>query len=182
MDFTRSHLEKVGFRGFVTFDRLTSPEVPKAAGVYVVLRPSTSTPVFLPSSPAGHFNGLDPSVGVIVLEHAWVDGAAVVYIGKAAAGKSGRRGLHKRLDEYRRYGSGQPIGHQGGRYIWQLSDAHTLLVAWLLTPDRDPGEVEASLIAEFMAAYGARPFANRNNGRRLPTPAAGLGDLSGSRL
>jgi hypothetical protein len=140
--------------------------VPNVPGVYAVVRPTTTTPDFLLKSQAGHFKGRDPTVPVETLEKAWVPDANVLYVGKATSGKDGRRGLGKRLDEYRRYGAGAPIGHQGGRYIWQLADADQLLVAWWPTPAEDPGDVEARLIRDFREAYGKRPFANRNVGRR----------------
>ncbi|MCC9704621.1 hypothetical protein E4N62_04740 [Streptomyces sp. MNU76] len=91
----------------------------------------------------------------------------VLYVGKATTGRSGRRGLRKRLDEYRRHGAGEAVGHWGGRYVWQLADSGSLLVGWLSTPERDPGDAEAQLIAEFIGVHGKRPFANRNRGRLI---------------
>ena len=87
-------------------------------------------------------------------------GARIVYIGKANLGRTSRRGLRKRLDEFRRYGAGSPIGHSGGRRIWQLADHDELLVAWRVTDDCDARPLERELIAEFRAQYGARPYAN----------------------
>jgi hypothetical protein len=164
---TRDMLTDRGFSGFVPFSELSEFGVPMDAGIYVVLRPNLSAPEFLPRSPAGHFQGRDPSVPLDALADAWVDEAVLLYVGKATTGKSGRRGLRKRLDEYRRHGAGEAVGHWGGRFIWQLADSDSLLVGWLPTPDRDPGEPEAQLITEFIGLYGKRPFANRNRGRRL---------------
>lgn len=139
--------------------------MPSASGVYAVIRPLAEPVEFLSTSTAGHFKGKDPTVPVNALQSAWVDGVEVLYIGKAGAGSGGERGLRKRLDEYRRHGQGRPVGHWGGRYIWQLTDSASLLVAWLATPDEDPADVEADLIAQFTSANGKRPFANRNRGR-----------------
>lgn len=161
---TRALLQERGFSGFIPFNALTRSDVPNEAGIYVVMRPTLSAPVFLPESPAGHFKGQDPAVTVDLLEAAWVDGAEILYIGKASAGSNGRRGLRTRLDEYRRYGTGQPVGHRGGRFVWQLEDSVSLLVAWRLTPDEDPAAAEARMIKEFNEIYGKRPFANRNKG------------------
>jgi hypothetical protein len=165
MNWDRGGLEAHGFRGFVRFAELPTAGVPPGPGVYVVYRDSTSAPVFRGSSVGGWFKGGDPSVAVKLLQAAWVPGAHVLNIGKATPGVSGRRGLAKRLNEYRRFGEGHPIGHRGGRYIWQLSDSSELRVAWLETPDEDAGDVEGRLIAEFVHAYGVRPFANRNAAR-----------------
>lgn len=149
-----------GFTGWVPFAALPTTDVPSGPGVYVVIRPSDEPPRFLDVSPAGHFKGRDPTVPVAELAALWVPGARIVYIGKAALGTTGRRGLRKRLDEFRRFGVGAPIGHSGGRRIWQLADHAELLVGWRVTDDIDTARTETAMIGEFRAHYGFLPFAN----------------------
>ena len=75
----------------------------------------------------------------------------------------GRRGLRKRLDEYGRFGAGEPAPHSGGRRIWQLADHRALLVGWKVTDDADAAGIESEMIAAFRAHHGVRPFANARN-------------------
>jgi hypothetical protein len=160
MTWNRAHLDGLGFAGFVPFADLPSAGVPRGPGVYAITRPSIEDPQFLVESRAGHFKGKDPSVPISTLEAAWVPDTCVLYLGKAATGKTGRSGLNKRLEAYRRFGAGEPVGHWGGRYVFQLADADQLVVAWKATTHEDPRDVEASLIQDFVRAYGKRPFAN----------------------
>jgi hypothetical protein len=85
----------------------------------------------------------------------WLTGERVVYIGKADV-------LRTRLRQYARFGAGQPVGHWGGRYIWQLADEETLLVAWRMVDAGETArEAERALLARFAEQHGGRrPFAN----------------------
>ncbi len=149
-----------GFTGWVRFEQLPAAGVPTEPGVYVVLRPSSEPPTFLDISPAGHFKGKDPTVAVAELNSRWVPNERTVYIGKANLSADGKRHLRKRLDEFRRFGAGAPIGHSGGRRIWQLADHSELLVAWRVTEDADAAKVETKMLADFRSHYGRLPFAN----------------------
>ncbi len=158
---TRAELRNIGFQGFVRFAELPATAVPSTQGVYAVLRCTQEPPEFLPRNPAGAICG-DPSVSPEALAAAWVNGAEVLYFGKATH-------LERRLDAYRRHGLGSRARHWGGRYVWQLADAGALVVAWRPTPGNDPATVESDLIRMFVEAAGQRPFANRNLGSR-PAP------------
>ncbi|CAA0127309.1 Uncharacterised protein [Mycolicibacterium vanbaalenii] len=157
---TTEPIDLSGFAGWVPFAALPTADVPTGPGVYVVVRPTDDPPTFLDTSPAGHFKGKDPTVPIAELRGLWVPGARIVYIGKANLGSSGRRGLRKRLDEFRRSGVGEPVAHSGGRRIWQLTEHADLLVGWRVTDDDEAAKIETDLIAQFRAHYGLHPFAN----------------------
>jgi hypothetical protein len=164
VQFTRQALDAAGFIGWVPFASLRESSCPRAPGVYVVVRPDPTIPVdFTPRSCGGWFKGRDPTSPVDELRTKWIDGAEVVYIGMAGAGRGSSRGLRQRLIEYADFGAGKPAAHSGGRRIWQLADCKRLLVAWREEPHREAGAVESEMIAAFIGTYGRLPFAN---GRR----------------
>lgn len=122
--FTRTQLRGNGFEGWITFDALrrTDP-CPEVGGVYVVARDEASAPSFLAASCGGWFKDRDPTVSLDELQANWVEGAEIVYIGKA-------NNIRRRLKEFAKFGAGQKIGHWGGRLIWQLEESSRLLIAW----------------------------------------------------
>ena len=153
MEFTRSSLERAGFTGWVPLSRAGDSGCPPTGGIYVIAY-SGAEPVDFPQrSRGGWFKGRDPAVSRDALVANWVAGAEVVYIGKADQ-------LKRRLRQFADFGAGKPVGHWGGRLIWQLPHTDLLQVAWKETPGRPPVEAEAELIAEFRKAYGKPPFAN----------------------
>jgi hypothetical protein len=159
--FSAEALRAAGFVGFVTVAQLRADAcapAPTRPGIYVVLRASDAPPRFLRDSPAGWFKGVDPTETVRVLRARWVPGTPLLYVGKATAGSHQRRHLRKRLAELLDFGAGRPIGHRGGRYLWQIEGSDGFLVAW--RPDEDPTAAENEVLRAFVAGYGAYPFAN----------------------
>ncbi len=158
----RAYLERAGFTGFVTPSALRSSSlagVPSSPGVYAVLRENTEPPRFLDRSVGGHFKGKDPTVAVAQLQDAWMPGTAILCIGKAGGASIGAT-LRGRLRQYLDFGAGRPVGHWGGRYIWQLADSAELLFAWCTMGDLEPRQVERSMLADFRQQHGRLPFAN----------------------
>ncbi len=148
--------EKEGFKGFTSVEqlRLLASSIPKSQGVYIVIRSSESEPVFLEEGTGGFFKGKNPNVAISELQAKYVHESVVVYIGKATE-------LHKRIKQLLSFGAGEPVGHWGGRYLWQLADSASLLVAWKLTPMEEPREVEKKMLEDFKGRHGGRlPFAN----------------------
>jgi hypothetical protein len=155
--FTREALEREGFSSFLTFEQLRErlAEVPPHAGVYIVLRTSGDPVEFLDANPGGRFKGRDPTVEADVLRRKWIERSEVVYIGKGD-------NLQRRLKQYADFGSGNPIGHWGGRYIWQLADSASLQVAWMLGGSAETAAMmEARLLRRFKEEHDGRlPYAN----------------------
>ena len=157
-------LKQEGWSGFKPIRELRNSlsSITMVGGVYLVLRVSEESPVFLTEGTGGYFKGKDPNVPISELSSNWIDGTPVVYIGKATS-------LKKRLSQYLRFGEGMNVGHYGGRYIWQLKDSNDLLICWMPTVD-DPEAVENLMIEEFKKNHnGDRPFANLKDGAVMNT-------------
>ncbi|AHD01493.1 hypothetical protein [Leisingera methylohalidivorans] len=149
-----------GYEGETSFaDLLTGAvDLPQEQGVYAVVVPRGFTVSFLPSSAGGRFKGKDPTVPIYRLQEKWVEGAEILYFGKAG-GTGLRATLKNRILTYAKFGAGKPAGHYGWRLIWQLADAMDLTVQWKRTSE-EPRVVEKSLISAFMKLHGKLPFAN----------------------
>ena len=157
---TIQELREFGFEGFVAVaDLMRNPQIiPRQMGIYVSIN-TLEKVSFLERSVGGHFKGKDPTLSVEDLKKNWVENALVLYFGKAG-GAGSTATLQSRLKQYMQFGEGKPIGHWGGRLIWQLADNRDLIVAWKPLSDQEPREVEKQLIAQFEDSYGKKPFAN----------------------
>ncbi len=150
--FSVHELRASGFSGFRPLASLDTDTAPKEGGVYVVVADPIQPPRFMPVSVGGHFKRKDPTVHESVLRSKWIEECSVVYIGKATS-------IRSRLRQYRDFGLGKPVGHWGGRLIWQLENHAELLVCWRAT-NEEPRQVEESLLAAFEQEFGQLPFAN----------------------
>ena len=155
-------LETYGFEGFLSVKSLRTSnvmEIPLVKGIYLVLSLNDPSPDFLDTSTGGRFKGKDPGVDPEVLTKKWVEGAIVVYIGQAGGGTS-KATLHSRIKQLLDFGAGKPLGHWGGRYLWQLKNSEDLVLCWKATADSDARKVEKELLHNFISHYGHLPFAN----------------------
>jgi hypothetical protein len=159
--FTPAWLTAEGFVGFQTVRALRTgglEAVPEGGGVYVVLWAGGPPPGFGAVSTGGHFKGRDPSVPLARLESRWISKTGLVYIGKADVGGRRNRGLKIRVGELLRFGAGAPIGHWGGRLIWQMRRSDDLVICW--KPTDRAAEVERELLSLFERVFGMLPLAN----------------------
>ncbi|MBP5772424.1 MAG: hypothetical protein J6W75_13945 [Bacteroidaceae bacterium] len=151
-------LKQQGFVGFKKVSELMETRcavVPAVQGVYVVLRESAGEPVFVEQGTGGAFKERNPNSPISTLKASWMEDTEIVYIGMT------RDTLKRRLSAYMRFGQGEPVGHWGGRFIWQLKDSRELVVCWKHTPAGDAAEEETAMIQAFKQAHaGQRPFAN----------------------
>ena len=157
----KQQLLENGYQGFYEINKLFQNDtvIPKEKGIYLILYPYSDTPKFRPIGSGGHFKGRNPNVTIEELQNNWVEDSPIVYIGKAGS-LNGSATLHSRLKQYLNFGQGKPVGHWGGRFIWQLQCVEDLIVCWYPTPKHEPSEIESYLITKFKENHKKRPFAN----------------------
>jgi hypothetical protein len=168
----RKTLKSDGFAGFRSFDSLEIMRVPQGTGVFAVLRPNEYEPHFLKRSTAGVFKKKIPTLPAEALFGEWVDGADILYLGKAGPGSKGNRGLRSQIKEFLDFGRGLPPGHWDGRLIWQLTHTDELIIAWKEQPAGEVNRAEAAYHAAFVADHGRLPFANLAQARPKNQPGA----------
>ena len=162
MIFKKDDLIGNVFKGFykVRDIREGRASIPASKGVYIVYRDSVEYPDFIEPGTGGFFKGINPNVHVDVLKEEWIENENVLYIGKAG-GINNNGNLRSRIRLYVSFGYGANIGHKGGRYIWQLSDSRSLLIAYKIIKDEEPRDVEIKLLESFTEQHNGRlPFAN----------------------
>jgi hypothetical protein len=160
LHFNNQTLEDDGFTGFRSFEQLEINQVPQVPGIYAVLKPEGFERFFLAKSVGGQFKKRDPSLLQAALEKEWIEDADVLYIGKAGPGSTGNRGLRRRIQEFVDFGRGKPVGHWGGRLLWQLAESQSLVIAWKELAAAEVNSAEAAYQADFVSLYGRLPFAN----------------------
>jgi len=161
MHINTDSLGQAGFTGFLSIQQLWKDHspVPAQRGVYTVLNPDCNKNQFLANGVGGFFKERNPNVATALLQQKWIHNCPVVYIGQAG-GNASSATLRGRIKQLLDFGKGKPVGHYGGRYLWQIAHHPELLVAWKASPDQDPREAEKELMQEFMGYYGKLPFAN----------------------
>lgn len=170
--FTEHLLSRYGGRDFITVSefladsRSALSKVPSAPGIYFVTTMHPAEPdSFLEVGTGGYFKGENPNVSISELRQKWVDGASILYIGRAGGTEPGGRKykatLQKRLEQLLKFGSGKNIGHRGGKYLWQCEDSEDFQIHWYATSkNENPVQLERQLINAFSENYGRLPFAN----------------------
>jgi len=139
-----------------TFQRLYENNfltIPCCPGVYFVTCGKNFKHKFIHPGTGGHFKCKDPNVSVRKLKSKWVLGNRLLYIGQT------RRSLRERIALFAAFGSGYPVAHRGGRYIWQIKNATSNLYVHC-EEIGNPRAREKEEIAKFEKKYKKLPFAN----------------------
>lgn len=170
MDYSGRGLRAAHFEGFLPFSTLTRADIlgpwgtPDVEGVYAIVRPGSDRPAFIEDD---HRKPRLPVIPTKDVGSEWVNGADVLYFGKAPLSPSGH-GLARRVLQYQRCGFRGGTTHFGGRLVWRISDRDHLLICWKRLPVGTAADVEALLITGFKGQWHQRPFANLDDGKKDP--------------
>lgn len=158
---TIEDLKNQNYEGFYSVKNLIDNkiEIPRVKGVYLVIYTSDNPVLFLDENIGGHFKHKNPTVSAENLKAQWVENSIVVYIGQAGGGNS-KATLKSRIKQLINFANGKPVGHWGGRQLWQIQDSHQLVVCWKAFQDDDPKKIEQKMLRDFVAEFGVLPYAN----------------------
>ena len=151
-----TELQEQGFEGFCLVKDLRASSgrspAPATNGVYLIIREQKDRPKFLARGSGGHFKNRDPNISTDRLALEWVEDALILYVGASS-------NLQRRIEQLIHFGSGENVGHYGGRLMWQIADAEDLKVCWKPVANEKQGK--KLVLVEFKRAHqGRRPFAN----------------------
>ena len=159
---TDKWLKQEGFCGFVSLRSLQASgysNIPKGPGVYLVLNVDGHDSSFLKKN-IGRHSFKKPTVAVSVLREKWVDGATVLYVGKAG-GTGLKSTLRSRIRQLVAFGIASSNAHWGGRYLWQLENAFDLQICWKVCTEGESSDKEESeWLFQFYRKHHKIPFAN----------------------
>ena len=126
--------------------------VPKVAGVYQIMVPKGMEIHFTDRVSNPYLTTYN--VEKLSEKYSKCVDKEILYIGKA----EGKDGLRQRLFQYMKCGWGGGKNHCGGRAIWQIEDAHLLLLAYETCDNASARERQ--LINAYKEKNGCLPLAN----------------------
>jgi len=132
--------------------RCRCESIPEEPGVYWVLAPKGMPIRF--TEQVYNRSALPYPVEILAQKYMDLADKEILYIGKA----DGKKGLRQRLRQYMDHGWKNASNHKGGRAVWQIEDAGSLLLAYEVC--ENAGVREKQLLAEYKAKNGNYPLAN----------------------
>lgn len=130
--------------------------IPRAPGVYIVIRQSRSTVRFPPKNCCGRFKRRNFALPIAKLSARW---AGILYIGRADSGAESTP-LHSQLLSCMRFGLRGHSAHWGDSCICQLANAGRLQMSWKLSRSPLSLAMEKQPLAAFMHHRGRRSIAS----------------------
>lgn len=143
------------FDGQATVKDLKSGKIllPISPGL-IIVKWKGEKPEFLRTGTGGTYDGREPNVSLEKLEAKWVNGAEIVNIGFS-------KSIADRINALLLFSQGEPVRHNGGRYMWQIKNSEQLIVCWKKMPTEGSAKrAKKDLLEAFRWIHGVLPFAN----------------------